>query len=52
MGHLANVHQELGNYEEAERLYKRSLEICEKQFGPEHVQVADSLGALASFYGR
>ena len=37
----------MGKYAEAERLHKRSLTIAEKAVGPEHPQVADSLGNYA-----
>ena len=37
-------------YEEAEPLYRRSLVIREKVFGPEHPAVAQSLNNLASLY--
>ena len=36
-----------GRYAEAEPLHKRSLAIWEKALGPDHPDVAKSLGALA-----
>ncbi len=39
-----------GKYEEAEPLYKRSLEITEKSLGPDHPDVATALGNLAELY--
>ncbi|MGH7601717.1 MAG: FxSxx-COOH system tetratricopeptide repeat protein, partial [bacterium] len=40
--------QARANYAEAESLYRRSLEIREKQLGPEHPAVATSLNNLAA----
>ena len=39
---------EQGKYDEAEPLCKRSLEINEKVFGPDHPQVATSLNYMGS----
>lgn len=36
-----------GKYEEAGRLYERSLEILEKSVGPDHPEVAESLRTSA-----
>ena len=40
---LASLYQDLGNYTEAEPLYRRALAIMEKAVGPEHPNVAASL---------
>ena len=40
----------MGRYAEAEPLYRRSLEIREKQLGPDHPDVATSLNNLADLY--
>ncbi|MEI9476543.1 MAG: tetratricopeptide repeat protein [Deltaproteobacteria bacterium] len=40
----------IAEYAEAETLYKRSLAIREKSFGPNHPDVAASLGKLAELY--
>ena len=40
----------MGRYAEAEPLYRRSLEIREKQLGPDHPDVATSLNNLAVLY--
>ena len=45
-----NLYSDQGRYAEAESLYKRSLAIREKAFGPEHPLVATSLNNLASLY--
>ena len=37
----------MGRYADAEPLYRRSLEIREKQLGRDHPDVADSLNNLA-----
>ena len=42
--------QRQGRYAEAEPLYRRSLEIKEKQLGPDHPDVAGSLNNLAILY--
>jgi CHAT domain-containing protein/Tfp pilus assembly protein PilF len=43
------LHHE-GRYADAEPLIKRSLELYEKELGPEHPNVATSLSNLASLY--
>ena len=40
----------MGRYAEAEPLYRRSLEIDEKEFGPNHTEVAADLNNLAILY--
>ncbi|WP_417913250.1 tetratricopeptide repeat protein [Candidatus Electronema sp. TJ] len=47
---LAVVYYSQGRYEEAEPLYKRSLEIWEKALGKEHPHVAATLNNLAELY--
>ena len=47
---LAVVYNSQGRYEEAEPLYKRSLEIWEKALGKEHPHVAATLNNLAELY--
>jgi tetratricopeptide (TPR) repeat protein len=39
-----------GEYERATFLTKEALELTEKQFGPEHPDVASTLGYLANLY--
>ena len=39
-----------GNYERAVELGKRALEVAEKNFGPDHPDVATSLNNLALLY--
>ena len=50
LNNLAGLYQVQGRYAEAEPLYKRSLAICEKAFGPDHPDVALSLNSLAELY--
>jgi tetratricopeptide (TPR) repeat protein len=45
---LAQVYQAEKNYEKAEPLYKRSVEILEKSLGPDHPDVATALENYAS----
>lgn len=40
-----------GKYTEATKVYEKSLAVAEKVFGPEHPNVATSLGNLAELYG-
>ncbi len=47
LNNLALLYFAQGKYAEAEPLYKRSLSIAETALGPEHPQVADSLGNYA-----
>jgi tetratricopeptide (TPR) repeat protein/transcriptional regulator with XRE-family HTH domain len=44
--------QERGQYEMAERLSRRALEICEVQLGRKHPETATSMNNLASLYIR
>ncbi|CAM9521442.1 unnamed protein product [Ectocarpus sp. 4 AP-2014] len=46
---LAHVLGERGKYEEAETLYRRSLAIDEKVYGPDHPEVAAGLNSWAEF---
>ena len=41
---------EAGKYAEAVPLAQRAVELAEKQFGPEHPDVATSLNVLAAIY--
>ncbi|MEN1728957.1 MAG: serine/threonine-protein kinase [Pseudomonadota bacterium] len=43
---IAKTHHRLGEFEAAEQLYRRALLQREALFGPEHVQVAESLNDL------
>lgn len=47
---LATVYFNLHRYDEAEKLFKRILEIDEKLLGPDDLEVSRSLMALASVY--
>ena len=47
LNNLGLVYDAQGRYAEAEPLYKRSLAIWEKALGPEHPDVAMSLGEAA-----
>jgi tetratricopeptide (TPR) repeat protein len=38
-----------GNVAEAERLYRRTLQLCERILGPEHSETAETLVDFASF---
>ncbi len=50
LNNLAILYCEMGRYAEAEPLYRRSLEITEKQLGRDHPDVAGSLNNLAILY--
>ena len=50
LNNLAILYREMGRYAEAEPLYRRSLEIREKQLGRDHPDVAGSLNNLANLY--
>jgi tetratricopeptide (TPR) repeat protein len=50
LNNLANIYSDLGDYQKAEPLYKRALEIREKVLGPDHPDVSDSLNNLANLY--
>jgi eukaryotic-like serine/threonine-protein kinase len=47
LAHLALVHGAMGAYEEAKALNERVLAVREKALGPDHPEVAISLGNLA-----
>lgn len=47
---LAVLYNTQGDYAKAEPLFKRSLVITEKAFGPEHPDVATILENLAGLY--
>ena len=47
---LAQSHQNLGEYSEAEPLYNRALEIMETALGPDHPDLAQLLINLADLY--
>ena len=44
------MHHQQSQYPQAEAYYKRSLLIRENALGPNHVDVADSVGGLAVLY--
>ena len=50
LNNLAGLYRALGNYAEAEPLYKRAMAIREKALGPDHPDVAMSLENLAVLY--
>ena len=50
LNNLAALYQVQGRYAEAEPLFKRSLAIKEKAFGPDHPDVALSLNNLGLLY--
>ena len=43
LNNLALIYEHQGEYSKAEPLYRRSLAIWEKSFGPDHPQVAAGL---------
>ena len=47
---LADVYTTIGDYEKAETLLKRAIEIQKEKFGPEHVDVGKSTSKLALVY--
>jgi tetratricopeptide (TPR) repeat protein len=47
LNHLADQLVAMEKYAEAELLYRRSLEIAEETFGPDHLKTANSLSYLA-----
>jgi hypothetical protein len=49
---LAELYHKQGRYSEADRLYKRSLQINQKVFGPDHLSVALLLNNLALLYNE
>ena len=48
---LAVSYEAIGRYSEAESFYIKALEIQEKESGPEHADMANSLNNLAGLYG-
>jgi tetratricopeptide (TPR) repeat protein len=50
LNNLALLYQAKGRYPDAEPLYKRSLAIIERAFGPDHPDVARSLNNLVDLY--
>ena len=48
LNNLAGLYHDLGNYAEAEPLYRRALTIVEKALGPEHPNVATTLENYAA----
>src|SRR5262249_25266758 len=49
---LAQDYEQQEKYVDAERLYKRSLEMREKSLAPDHPDVATSLNNLAGVYSE
>ena len=47
---IAHLDQLQGRYSEAENLFKRVLDICERSCGSDNPLYASSLGSLATFY--
>ncbi len=47
---LAALYELEGHQSQSEDLYKRALTIYEKQLGPDHPNVADTLGRLSQLY--
>ena len=43
--------RDAGKYQEAVPIAEKVMKYCEKKYGPEHPEVADSLNDLASLYG-
>ncbi len=52
LNNLALLYQTQGKYAEAEPLYKRSLAIDEKAFGPDHLKVATCLRNMAECFKK
>jgi CHAT domain-containing protein/tetratricopeptide (TPR) repeat protein len=50
--HLANANVKIGEYAQAETLYKHSVEIAEKRFGKESRNTAGPLASLGELYVR
>ncbi|RMG97526.1 MAG: serine/threonine protein kinase [Deltaproteobacteria bacterium] len=50
LNNLANVYKSQGNYQDARRLFERSLAIRERALSPAHPLVAMSLNNLAALY--
>jgi tetratricopeptide (TPR) repeat protein len=51
LNNLATAYSHLGNPQEQNRLLQQALVIIERDYGPEHVEVAGILGNLANAYG-
>jgi tetratricopeptide (TPR) repeat protein len=50
LNRLAEAYDRQGQYEKAELVYKRSLEVNEKAVGPDHPDLAETLNNLAELY--
>lgn len=50
LNNLAFLHATLGQYDEAEELFKRALALREKNAGPNDLQVAKTLDTLSQMY--
>ncbi|WP_269851911.1 tetratricopeptide repeat protein [Methanosarcina horonobensis] len=50
LNNLAGLYQNKGEYEKAESLYNRALEIIRNSLGEEHPNVAITLNNLAGLY--
>ena len=50
VNNLAGLYQAQGRYGEAEPLYKRALEACERVLGKEHPNTLTSVNNLAELY--
>lgn len=48
LNNLAVTYQDQGEFDKAEPLYKRALEILENALGPEHPEVANGLTSYAT----
>ena len=47
---LATLYRDMGEFDKAEPLYRRSISIREKAFGPNHADLAGSRASLALLY--
>ncbi len=50
LSYLANIHKEIGNYPEAETLYKQALEVERSELGEKSSEFAVTLTNLADLY--
>jgi len=48
LNNIAALHETTGSYQEAEMLYRRSLELSERALGPEHPTTVTTLSNLAA----
>ncbi len=48
--YVASLRHQAGEFEEAEALFERALALSRRHYGPEHVEVADTLRGLARLY--